>query len=177
MGLFSKGKSPEEKKSLAEGRVSEHLRKESEKALKFVASDGTDISGALFALESLEELGKVIKPRMVLFPDRVLKVSGNMLLRGKEFIPIEKISSVDISGGIIPSITIHTTGDVISLKSDTITGPHFVELLRELIAKGRSSVGSESNSVDALEKLANLFEKGVLTEEEFKSQKAKIISS
>ena len=99
------------------------------------------------------------------------------MLRGKEFIPVEKISSVDISSGIIPSITIHTTVDIISLKSDTITGPHFDELFRELIAKGRNSVGSESNSVDALEKLAHFFEKGVLTEEEFKSQKAKIISS
>lgn len=180
MGLFSKGKTPEEKKALAETRVSETIIRDSEKALKFVSSDGTDVSGAIFALKSLENLTKMISPHLVLFPDRVLKVSGNLLLRGKEFTPIEKITSVEISGGIMPTIEIHTSGNTIVFKSDVISGPHFVELLRGLIdSKGSKSASSKesTSSVDALEKLANLLERGLITEAEFKSEKAKIISS
>lgn len=179
MGIFSKGKTPEEKKIAAEARVSEQLIRDSEKALKFVASDGTDVSGAIFALKSLENLTKMISPHIVLFADRVLKVSGNLLLRGKEFTPIEKITSVEISGGIMPSIEIYTSGNTISFKSDVISGPHFVELLRGLIdQKSGNTKSKEQNtsSVLALEKLANLFEKGLLTEEEFISEKRKITS-
>ena len=179
MGLFSKGKTPEEKKIAAEARVSDQLIRDSEKALKFVASDGTDVSGAIFALKSLENLTKMISPHIVLFSDRVLKVSGNLLMRGKEFTPIEKITSVEISGGIMPAIEIYTSGNTISFKSDVISGPHFVELLRGLIDQKNSSAKGDSqdvNSVTALEKLADLFERGLLTEQEFTSQKKKILS-
>ena len=180
MGLFSKGKTPKEKKIAAEARVSDQLIRDSEKALKFVASDGTDVSGAIFALKSLENLTKVISPHIVLFSDRVLKVSGNLLMRGKEFTPIEKITSVEISGGIMPSIEIYTSGNTISFKSDVISGPHFVELLRGLIDQKSDSAKSNSeygSSVAALEKLADLYERGLLTEEEFLSEKKKITST
>jgi len=179
MGLFSNGKSPEEKKLAAQAKVSDQLTRDSEKALKFVASDGTDVTGAIFALKSLENLTKMISPHIVLFSDRVLKVSGNLLLRGKEFTPIEKITSVEISGGIMPTIEIYTSGNTISFKSDVISGPHFVELLRGLIdEKSGSGKGNSENmsSATALEKLANLFERGLLTEEEFLSEKRKITS-
>lgn len=179
MGLFSKGKTPEERKIAAEARVSDQLIRDSEKALKFVSSDGTDVSGAIFALKSLENLTKMISPHIVLFSDRVLKVSGNLLMRGKEFTPIEKITSVEISGGIMPTIEIYTSGNTISFKSDVISGPHFVELLRGLIdQKSSSSIGKlkDVSSIDALEKLASLFERGLLTEEEFISEKKKITS-
>lgn len=180
MGLFSKGKSPEEKNALAHSRLSAKLVIDSEKALKFVSSDGTDVTGAIFALKSMEDLTATISPHIVLFPNRVLKVSGNILSRGKELTPIEKISSVEMSGGIRPTIQIYTSGNAITFKSDVVSGPHFIDLLRDLIEKAgkKSTNPKESNSsVDALEKLANLLERGLITEAEFKSEKAKIISS
>ena len=80
----------------------------------------------------------------------------------------------------MPTIEIHTSGNTIVFKSDVISGPHFVELLRDLIdSKGSKSAGPQDSnrSVDALEKLANLLERGLITEAEFMSEKAKIISS
>jgi hypothetical protein len=100
-------------------------------------------------------------------------------LRGKEFTPIEKITSVEISGGIMPTIEIYTSGNTISFKSDVISGPHFVELLRGLIDNKNMSLKMEkenTSSVNSLEKLANLFERGLLTEEEFISEKRKLLS-
>ena len=50
-----------------------------------------------------------------------------------------------------------------------------VVLCKPNIAKDQQPQQPESNSIDALERLAQLHEKGVLTDEEFEMKKAKLL--
>lgn len=102
----------------------------------------------------------------------------------KEEIPLSKGSFVSFRKGILTSgvnvVTSNNEAEVIHC--NTAYAQKFSEALNKLLVDGTSNTTSNipNNTIstaDQLEKLFNLKEKGILTDEEFLQEKAKLLGS
>ena len=113
---------------------------------------------------------------MAIYKDRVVQSRKSIFNSSNEEIPIERISSVEITAGLMPSVNVYTSGNVLTFRTDVLQGPKFVEVLKGLLSKsGGSKSDQGSSDVEQLEKLAALFEKGHLTKSEFEKKKKQIL--
>lgn len=117
---------------------------------------------------------------------------GGGMLRGEKTIPYSAITSVQLkkAGALAGYIQISTMGGseaksglLQSATDENTINFHTYKKGNELFAEAKeiieSRIGSQSNnsSLDELEKLASLKEKGVITQEEFDGKKKQILAS
>lgn len=123
----------------------------------------------------------VATDRRLLFVDK-----GLMSLRIEDF-PYDKITSIQYqTGWLMGEITIFASGNRAEIKQTPKDQTRvFAETVRNRISGGQASVESQSQSVppvnpdflERLERLGKLREQGVLSEEEFQTQKQGILGA
>jgi len=141
---------------------------------------GFDVSKAIYVLQAFvpkEDQGKAFsRPFVAIFNDRVVQVRKSFFGPSDEEIPIARISSVSITSGLMPKVSVYTNGNTMVFDTDVLQGPRFVEILKGLIPKeSKSTAQSGTSDVEQLEKLAALLEKGHLTKSEFEKKKKQIL--
>jgi len=126
--------------------------------------------------------------QFVLTNERVITRSGVIAKHSKE-IPLETINDVTFSQGILERIIgagdliIESAGESGQNRFTEIRKPEQVQLAIYRAAEGRKGIGRLSGTAphaslaDELAKLADLRDKGVLTDEEFQARKAKLLES
>ena len=90
-----------------------------------------------------------------------------------EEIPLKSISSVEVSKGLLPTVTVYASGNNITFKVG-VEAQKIATIIREML----SNLGSGVKAVDPIsqvERLAQLLEKGLLTSEEFETKKKEIL--
>lgn len=113
--------------------------------------------------------------RRLLFIDKGL-IYG---LKVEDF-PLDKISSIQYETGMMfGKIKIHTTGNIAIIDYlDKSSCRKFAEFVRDKLSKPKEMLHQSSEQPDIIsqiEKLARLKENGILTEDEFKEQKKKLL--
>jgi len=177
MGFFDKPTEEEKARNLLEAQKSTE-----ERVRKKATAKGFDVSGAIYVLEAFvpkeSEQTMVSRPFVSIFKDKVVQNRKSLFNPSVEEVPLSRISSVEMTGGLIPSVNIYTNGNTLTFRTDSLQGPRFVEVLRKELAKQEKKSGSSGGSdIEQLEKLASLFEKGHLTKAEFDQKKKKILDS
>jgi hypothetical protein len=175
MGLFDQPSEAEKKQNLANS-IATTEQKVRDKA----ARKGFDVTKAIYVLEAYvpkeDETKTISRPFVAIYKDKVVQMRKSFFNSGNEEILLERISSVEITRGMIPSINVYTSGNVLTFRTDVLQGPKFVEVLKGLIGKKASSKTVQGSSdVEQLEKLAVLLEKGHLTKSEFEKKKKQIL--
>jgi hypothetical protein len=141
---------------------------------------GFEVSKAVYVLQAFipkEDQGKVFsRPFVAIFDDRVVQVRKSFFGPSDEEIPISRISSVSITSGLMPVVSVYTSGNTMVFETDVLQGPRFVEVLKGLMPKeSKSTAKSGSSDVEQIEKLAALLEKGHITKAEFTAAKKKLL--
>jgi hypothetical protein len=175
MGFFDQP-SEEEKQQ----NITKALASMEEKVRKKALSKGFEVGGAIYVLEAFvpkeDETKTISRPFVAIFPDKVVQARKSIFNSSNEEIPLSRISSVEITAGLMPSVNVYTSGNVLTFRTDVLQGPRFVQVLKELLEKqGNVKSNQGSSDVEQLEKLANLFEKGHLTKTEFEKKKKQIL--
>ena len=98
-----------------------------------------------------------------------------------EDFPLNKITSIQYETGMIfGKLKIHTSGNIATIDNvEKITVRKFAEFVRNKIENPSETPSVNPNEIDVyekLEKLGKLKEKGILSEEEFKVQKEKLLN-
>lgn len=113
---------------------------------------------------------------------RLLFVDKGMLygLKVEDF-QLDKISSIQYETGLLlGSIKIHTSGNIAKIENvEKVSARSFAEFVRDKLSQPKETVTttivSEPNILDQLEKLAKLKGNGILSDEEFSEQKKKLL--
>lgn len=113
---------------------------------------------------------------------RLLFVDKGMLygLKVEDF-PLDKISSIQYETGLLlGGIKIHASGNIAKIENvEKASARSFAEFVRDKLSQPKethtTTIISEPNVLDQLEKLAKLKENGILSEEEFNEQKKKLL--
>ena len=113
---------------------------------------------------------------------RLLFVDKGMLygLKVEDF-PLDKISSIQYETGLLlGGIKIHTSGNIAKIENvEKASARSFAEFVRDKLSQPKeqtsTTIVSEPNVLDQLEKLAKLKELGILSDEEFSEQKKKLL--
>lgn len=185
MGLFKKPTEEEkaqrqqqldEINQKKQARISDIQDKSEKKAREKAAKSGFNVDEALYVFSCLpndDEKGTINMPFGAVFHDRVMKFqkrwTGNVL----EEIPIKNVSSVEVSKGLLPTVTVYATGNSITFKVG-VEAQKIASCIRDLIP-GASTGNSNVDPIAQVEKLAQLLEKGLLTKEEFDIKKKQIL--
>jgi hypothetical protein len=145
-------------------------------------SKGFSVESAIYVVEALfptdEDSVKLSRPFVSIFPDKVVQNRKSIFNSSSEEIPLAKITSVELTGGFVPKVNVYASGNTLSFNTDGVRGKKFVQVLRaELSKQGIKSSPGTISSVEQLEKLASLFEKGHLTKAEFDLKKKQILDS
>lgn len=113
---------------------------------------------------------------------RLIFVDKGMMFGLKvEDFPLDKISSIQYEIGLLlGDVKIHTTGNVANIENvEKASARSFSEFVRNKLSQPKEVViqsnASEPSALDQLEKLAKLWESGILSEEEFNDQKRKLL--
>ena len=150
-----------------------------EKVRKRALAKGFSVESAIYVLEALfpkdDEPNKFSRPFVSIYSDKVVQNRKSLFNSSSEEIPLEKITSVEITTGMIPSINIYTSGNTLTFRTDVLQGPKFVEVLRKHLSKQGSKSNSGSSDLEQLEKLASLFERGHISKKEFDLKKKEIL--
>ena len=93
-----------------------------------------------------------------------------------EVFPYENISSIEASKGILGyTVSLFASGNIVKMKLINSGDVNkFISLVRSRIGK-KQDVSRQIDGYDAIEKLGVLYEKGILTEEEFKIKKTELL--
>lgn len=174
MGIFDPA-SQETKRNKIENAQIEMEEKVRKKAI----AKGFSVEGAIYVLEAMfpkeDEPNKLSRPFVSIYPDKVVQNRKSLFNSSSEEIPLEKIISVEITTGMIPSINIYTSGNTLTFRTDVLQGPKFVEVLRKHLSKQGSKSSRGLSDLDELEKLASLFERGHISKKEFDLKKKEIL--
>ena len=169
MGLFDRI-SPEEL-----------LVAEEKKARGKALKKGFNIENALYVIEAFypkndKETVNWNMPLVAIFQDKVVQSRKSFLGSSLEVIPMKNISSVEIGPGFTRTVNVYTSGNTLTFRTISLSGPKFVEVLRSCIdSRVDSKSSAQLSEVEQLEKLATLLEKGHLTQSEFDKKKAQIL--
>jgi hypothetical protein len=171
--------SPKDNTAVNANRLAQIEKMEAKVRVKAEAK-GFDVSKAVYVLQAFipkEDQGKVFsRPFVAIFDDRVVQVRKSFFGPSDEEIPISRISSVSITSGLMPVVSVYTSGNTMVFETDVLQGPRFVEVLKGLLSKEpKSTPQSGTSDVDQLEKLASLLEKGHITKAEFTAKKKQIL--
>ena len=184
MGLFKK---TDEEKAERQQKINEANQKKEErltqvqdksekKAREKAAKSGFSVEEAVYVFSCLpndDEKGSINMPFGAVFSDRVVKFQKRWTGDVVEEISLKNVTSVEISKGLLPTVTVYASGNNITFKVG-VEAQKIAATIRELIPK--SSSGTTSlDPVSQVEKLAQLLEKGLLTKEEFDKKKNEIL--
>lgn len=97
-----------------------------------------------------------------------------------EDFPLDKITSIQYETGLLlGEIKIHTSGNIAKIDNvEKATARTFAEFVRNKLSQPKETttiINNQPNVLDQLEKLAKLKEQGILTQEEFDTQKKKLL--
>lgn len=132
---------------------------------------------------------------LVLTPTRVILYHNKMFFKGHSSVdfPLQRINSINLNSGMVyAEIKIHTGSEIILMKKAAKPyGERFTKNLKALMSNSNDKTSTTSNSqvsqalqssqapqidiADQIQKLADLKAQGILTEEEFTSQKRKLL--
>ena len=184
MGMFKK--TPEEKEALIqviadtqkinEAKLSQVQDKTEAKAREKAALSGFSVTDAVYVFKCLpndDEKGTLNMPFGAIFPDRVAKFQKRWTGNVNEEIPIKNVSSVEVSKGLLPTVTVYASGNNMTFKVG-VEASKIASTIRELISQGTSNQTS-IDPVAQVEKLAQLLEKDLITREEFDKKKREIL--
>lgn len=157
--------------------------KRAEFSRKTAERSGVDASGALFVGQSHESGRNSV---VTLFPDRVERVKAKSLgsisraNQDAEVIPVRSVSSVQAKkdGVLFTKVTVYASGNTIEFRFPHDDAARFKAALQQLLLAPAPSATPATAPVDVadqLAKLAALRDQGVLTEDEFAAQKAKVL--
>ena len=184
MGIFKK--TPEEKAELIkvkgeiakkhEENLSKVQDKSEGKAREKAALKGFHVSDAIYVFKCLpndDEKGTVNMPFGAIFPDRVVKFQKRWTGTVNEEIPIKNVSSVEVSKGLLPTVTVYASGNNMTFKVG-VEATKIASTIRDLISTG---TGNQTiiDPVAQVEKLAGLLDRGLLTKSEFEIKKKEIL--
>ena len=175
MGFFDQPSEEEKQRKTIEA-----LAAMEQKVRNKAANKGFDVTKAVYVLEAFvpkeDETKTISRPFVAIYKDKVVQSRKSIFNSSSEEIPLERISSVEITAGLMPSVNVYTSGNVLTFRTDVLQGPRFVEVLKGLIGNRASQKTPQGSSeVDQLEKLASLLEKGHLTKSEFDKKKKEIL--
>lgn len=159
-----------------EDRLAKYQDKNEKKARERAAKSNFNVVEAIYVFGCLpndDEKGALNMPLGAIFADRVVKFQKRWTGDVIEETPIKNVTSVEISKGLTPTVTIYASGNNISFKVG-VEAPKIATTIRELISSG-SSGASVIDPVVQVEKLAQLLEKGLLTKEEFEKKKRELL--
>jgi hypothetical protein len=184
MGIFKK--TPEEKAVLIqavaeaqkknEAKLSGVQDKSEGKAREKAALSGFDVTGAVYVFKCLpndDEKGTINMPFGAIFADRVVKFQKRWTGTVNEEIPIKNVSSVEVSKGLLPKVTVYASGNNMTFKVG-VEATKIASTIRDLISTG---TGNQTiiDPVAQVEKLAGLLDRGLLTKSEFEIKKKEIL--
>jgi len=117
--------------------------------------------------------------KLIIYPERIV-IAG---ITNSKDIPINHISNIEVKKWT-SKIVIHTTAGkkeeiILGIGTWKVKVGEIEELINSLIAKSKKSElprQRRESSLDDLEKLAELKEKGIITQEEFDKKKKEILS-
>jgi hypothetical protein len=99
-----------------------------------------------------------------------------------EDFPLDKITTIQYETGLLHGeIKIHTSGNIAKIDNvEKATARAFAEFVRNKLSQPKETtapiVNNQPDVYDQLEKLAKLKEQGILTQEEFDTQKKKLLN-
>jgi hypothetical protein len=184
MGLFKK---TDEEKIEKQQKMDEIHQKQQEqlaksqdkqetKAREKAKKSGFNVDDAAYVFSCLpndDEKGTLNFPFGAVFIDRVVKFqkrwTGNVI----EEIPLKSVSSVEVSKGLLPTVTVYASGNTITFKVG-VEAQKIASTVRELLPKAIGGAAA-IDPVAQVEKLAQLLEKGLLTKEEFEKKKKDLL--
>ena len=157
-------------------RLGKSQDKEEKKARERARKSGFNVDDATYVFSCLpndDEKGTLNFPIGAVFIDRVVKFqkrwTGNVI----EEIPLKSVSSVEVSKGILPIVTVYASGNTITFKVG-VEAQKIASTVRELLPKATGGAGG-IDPVAQVEKLAQLLEKGLLTKDEFEKKKKELL--
>ena len=165
-------KKSEERTKNTQDEIETKVREKARKA-------GVDIDDALYIFTCLNDkddksIGSVLAPIFgIIYQDRVVKSQKRFTGAASEVIPTKNITSVEVSNGLLKTVTIYATGNVINFKVG-IEAQKIADTIRGLITSGGQTSGS-LDPVSQVEKLAGLLDRGLLTKAEFEKKKKEIL--
>lgn len=191
------GKSKEEKaaekakkEAKIDKKVTKELQKQTDKNQKVIKKLGAE--GALYAIEAnLIEKGKVLgnksrKSTMVFFEDRIEIIKKGFLSgnKGNKTFYYDEISHIDFLKSMIQKPTIIIQVNSVKHEFYVKTSKELAEkIAAEIKSKAResrittaSSAPAEKDKFQQLKELGELKDAGILSEEEFQTEKQKILS-
>lgn len=96
-----------------------------------------------------------------------------------EDFPLDKITTIQYETGLLlGEIKIHTSGNIAKIDNvEKATARNFSEFVRNKLSEPKETISqnTQPNVLDQLEKLAKLKDNGILSDEEFKEQKKKLL--
>lgn len=120
-----------------------------------------------------DEKGTINMPFGAVFADRAIKFQKRWTGNVVEEISLKSVISVEVSKGLLPTVTVYASGNNITFKVG-VEAQKIATTIREMIHKPSSGTTS-LDPLSQVEKLAQLFEKGLLTKEEFDKKKSEIL--
>jgi hypothetical protein len=184
MGIFKK--TPEQKAEMIkavgeiekkhEEKLSKVQDKSEDKAREKAALSGFNVTDAVYVFKCLpndDEKGTINMPFGAIFTDRVVKFQKRWTGNVNEEIPVKSITSVEVSKGILPTVTVYASGNNMTFKVG-VEAAKIAATLRELISKGTGNQ-TTIDPVAQVEKLAQLLEKDLITRDEFDKKKREIL--
>jgi hypothetical protein len=107
------------------------------------------------------------------YSERIVKFQKRWTGNVVEEIALKSVTSVEVSKGLLPTVTVYASGNNITFKVG-VEAQKIAATIRELIPHS-SSRSSAVDPVSQVEKLAQLLEKGLLTNEEFEKKKRELL--
>ncbi len=163
------------------GDFDQWFTKKEIKYLPQVIDEGEEIKAMTSGFHNNNTWLVVVTTRRIIFLDK------GMIYGLKQMeMPLTQITSVSYKTGLMfGAIEIDTAGgkktiDTIDKKDVTKVAAIISDLLKNIhtdAKTGESKQAQQTDIISQLERLAELKEKGILTEEEFQAQKAKILGS
>lgn len=180
MGIFKKtDEERQEFQKKSEERLKNTQDKTETKVREKARKAGIDVESALYIFTCLHDkddksIGSVLAPIFgIIYQDKVVKSQKRITGTVSEVIPTKSISSVEVSKGLLKTVTIYATGNEIEFRVG-VEAQKIADIVRGLITGG----GQTSISLDPVsqvEKLAGLLDRGLLTKSEFEKKKKEIL--
>lgn len=157
-------------------RLAKSHDKEENKAREKARKSGFSIDDATYVFTCLpndDEKGTLNLPIGAVFIDRVVKFQKRWTGNAIEEISLKSVTSVEVSKGLLPTVTVYASGNTITYKVG-VEAQKIASTIRELLPKAIGGAAA-IDPVVQVEKLAQLLEKGLLTREEFEKKKKDLL--
>jgi hypothetical protein len=180
MGIFKKtNEERQEFRYKSDERIKNTQDKTETKVREKARKAGVDVDDALYIFTCLHDkddksLGSALAPIFgIIYDDKVVKSQKRLTGTASEVIPTKNITSVEVSNGLLKTVTIYATGNVITFKVG-IEAQKIANIVRGLITSG-GQANRSLDPVSQVEKLAGLLDRGLLTKSEFEKKKKEIL--